>query len=258
MNDFFWIIIVIAIVGSIISGVRKKKAREEAARRAATQGQQQEQPQAPRSVPLSDIQKAFMMAQNSGQRPTYTPPPQAAPRPAYTPPKPVSQPAYEPVQATTYTTLEARMTAPMEARSTTPMEARSTAPMEARSTAPMEARSTAPMEARSATPMASRAMYAAQDIYGGSMNAVSREGTTDEEGSGSPFEALKVANLQSVTDADLETLTGLSAPVRPVRQAAPERPARTGLPRLFENKNEYIKAILYSEILARRTTGRRA
>ena len=223
MEYFFLIIIGIAVI-SMISGAAKKKAREEAARRAAQgqgqQGQEQPQQQAPRGVPLSDIQKAFMMAQNSAPpqvapRPAYTPP-QAAPRPAYTPPQPAPQPVYAPVQATQYATMEARTIAPMEARTT----------------------------------------YAAQNIYRGSMNAVSPEGTSDVEGSGPPLVAAKYVNLKRVTDDDLETITALGAPVRQGRKAASAKPASTGLPRLFGNKNEILKAVVYAEILAPKSSRR--
>ncbi len=253
MDDFFWVIVVIAIVGSLISSASKKKKQEEA-RRAA----QQRQPQQQRSMPLSDIEKAFMMAQpqnpqQSGgyaqPRPQYAPPqaahpyippdtyvPQAAQRPAYTPP-----PAY--TEATVYTPMQARSAAPMEARNNAPMQARSAAAVPPH---PMYANQTNLQTGISG----STAFTPLNTSYAGSLGTVTSEGSTER------LEGVKDAELESVTDANLETIVDADAPVRAIKQ--PVQPAaRKKMPlSLFENKNEYVKAVIYAEILNRKTSGR--
>lgn len=253
MDGFFWVIVVIAIVGSLISSASKKKKQEEA-RRAA----QQRQPQQ-RSMPLSDIEKAFMMAQQQNPqqsgyaqpRPQYAPPqaahpymspdtyaPQAAQRPAYTPP-----PAYTAPQAATYTPMQARSAAPMEARNNAPMQARSAAAVPPH---PMYANQTKLQTGMSG----STAFTPLNTSYAGSLGTVTSEGSTER------LEGVKDAKLESVTDVNLETIVDADAPVRAIKQPVkPVAHMETPLG-LFGNKNEYVKAVIYAEILNRRTTGR--
>lgn len=148
-----------------------------------------------------------------------------------------------------------------------PMESRMAAPMEARSTAPMQARSNAPMEARSAAVVSPHPMYTVvqpssgrklpSDFYGGSMGDLTKEGTRDEEGSGLSLETVRTGNLQNVSEADLETITELDAPVQPVKTGSAAASRKRMPLRLFENKNELLKAVIYAEVLAPRPTGGR-
>jgi hypothetical protein len=81
------------------------------------------------------------------------------------------------------------------------------------------------------------------------MGDIKIEGREDGEFGEKPLETVQVANLESVMDADIGTISDLETPVQSVR-TAPEKRASKGLPvKLFENKNEFVKAVIYSEIL---------
>lgn len=205
--EIYLIIIVFALI-SVISAAAKNKKREEA--RRSEQGQQPTH-----SVPLSDIQKAFMLGQNPAPQQAPPPPAYAAPRPPYAPP-----------QAAAYT--------------------------------PMQARTTDTMQARVSTSVPPQSMYTGpQDIYGGSMGAVTDEGRKDTEGEGLTIENARVFSVESVAGTGLKSITDIDRPVQPVRKAPAEQPVRNGLPiGLFDNKDEYFKAVIYSEILSRRSPGR--
>jgi len=240
--DFFWILIVIGVISTIISAVSKSKKREEERRK-----QQSGQPAPPR--PLSDIQKAMMMAQETAsQRPA------AQPRPAYVAPQPGAQP--NPVYALQYGAQPRPAYTPQQTAAYTPVQARTAAPMEARNIAPMEARTSAPMEARTAAAVPPHPMYTAPraagtlppDFYSGSMGAATTEGMKDDMEGGSPADFTR--NLQSITEDDLETAKPLNS------AASPSSQNRMSL-KLFEGKNEAVKAVIYSEVLARRSPGRR-
>lgn len=248
------VIIAFAVI-ALVSAAAKSKARGNANRNADGQGQ----PPPQRSVPLSDIQRAFMMTQENAPPPQ---PPQTAPRPVYTPP----QAAYTPMQTRTAAPMQSRMSAPMESRMSAPLESRMSAPMEARTSAavpshPMFGQQTAAQPDAFAARQQAFARTASpntlpQDFYSGSMGMPSREGIRDTEGDETPLVTVRNAAIESVADLDLETLSDLGAPVRSVRIAPAEKP-RKGLPvKLFDSKNEYVKAIIYSEVLARRTRGR--
>ena len=256
-------IIFIVVIGLISVIAKSNKKRGDANQDAESPPQ--------RSVPLSDIQRAFMMVQdNTPQqppqappRPVYTPPQQAAPRPFYTPPQQVApRPAYTSAQPAAYAPMQGRAVAPMESRMTAPMESRMTAPMESRMAAPMEARTYAAQPdafaaRQQAFNRATSSSTLPQDFYSGSMGTVSREGIRDTEGDETPLVTMRNAAVESVADVDLETLSNLNTPVMSVRKAAAEMPARKGLPiKLFENKNEFVKAVIYSEVLTRRLPGR--
>jgi hypothetical protein len=241
--DFFWILVVIGLISTIISAVAKSKKREEARRES------EGQPAPPR--PLSDIQKAVMMAQETAsQRPA------APPRPAYTPQQPGTQP--NPVYAQQYVAQPRPAYTPQQPAAYTPMEARTTAPMEARSAAPMEARTAAavPPHPMYSAPRAAGTLPA--DFYSGSMGAATTEGQSDNTDIDKPMEVVRVSALESVTDADLETAAGLNTPAKPLQQAAVSNPQPKREPlKLFDGKNEVVKAVIYSEVLARRSPGRR-
>lgn len=259
MDGFFWFIIIIAIISSIISAAAKKKKRDEAARRAA---QEEPEPQAPRSAPMSDVRRAFMMAQAAPPQAPYTPPrpayppaqaPQAPPRAAYPPPQAPPQPAYTPAHATVYTPMEPRMAAPMEARTVAPMQARTSAAAEERSASALPPRPAyTDVQSRSA---GGRPV----NPCAGSMENIAAEGYGDGEDDGPVLETVRVTNLETVSDADLETVTERVSPARPVKAVA-EKSSPGKLPlRLFKDKNELIKAVIYAEILAPRSqSGRRA
>jgi hypothetical protein len=138
--------------------------------------------------------------------------------------------------------------------------------MEARTTAPMEARSAAPMEARTAAAVPPHPMYSAPraagtlppDFYSGSMGAVTTEGQSGSEGSEKPMEILRPVAAQSIMEANLETIADLDTPQKPQQSAAATQPSPKRAPlKLFDGKNEVVKAVIYSEVLARRSPGRR-
>jgi hypothetical protein len=262
MDGFFWFIIIIAIISSIISAAAKKKKRDEAARRAA---QEEPEPQAPRSAPMSDVRRAFMMAQAAPPQAPYTPPRPAyppaqaqyvPPRAAYPPPQAPQappQPAYTPAHATVYTPMEPRMAAPMEARTVAPMQARTSAAAEERSASALPPRPAyTDVQSRSA---GGHPVNPCAD----SMENIAAEGCGDGEDDGPVLETVRVTNLETVSDADLETVTERVSPARPVKAVA-EKSSPGKLPlRLFKDKNELIKAVIYAEILAPRSqSGRRA
>ena len=205
--DFFLILVAVSVIGTIISAVAKNKKREEAR-------QDQEQQQQPRQRPLSDIQRAIIMAQETAsQRPATTQRPAYQPRPAYTPQQPA---AY----------------------------------------APMQARTVAPPEARNAAPMEARTMSAASNPYRGSMNAVTNEGRAGSMEGGKPADITR--DLQSITEASLESVRSVKAPAKPPQTAAPYSATTQEPLNLFKGKNEFVKAIIYAEVLKRRSPGRRA
>jgi len=212
--DFFLILVAVSVIGTIISAVAKNKKREEARR---------EQQQQPGQRPLSDIQRAAMMAQETAsQRPATPQRPAYQPHPAYAQQYGAPQrPAYTPQQPAAYT------------------------PMQARTVAPPEARSAAPMEARTGT-----------TPYRGSMNVVTNEGRGDSMEGGKPADITR--NLQSITEANLESVSGAKAPAKPLQTAAPYSAATREPLNLFKGKNEIVKAIIYAEVLKRRSPGRRA
>jgi hypothetical protein len=252
-------IIFIVVIGLISVIAKSNKKRGDANQDAESQPQ--------RSVPLSDIQRAFMMVQDN----TLQQPPQAAPRPAYAPPQAAQRPAYTPAQPATYTPMESRTVAPMQGRAAAPMESRMAAPLQSRMAAPMEARTSATAPPYSEQAAVQPDAFAArqqtfvretssstlpQDFYSGSMGSGSREGLRDTEGNETPLVTVRNAAVESVADVDLETLSNLDTPVMSARKASPEMPVRKGLPiKLFENKNEFVKAVIYSEVLARKTPG---
>ena len=243
--DLLWIIIAGSVILSIISAVSKNKKREEA-QRTAQAGQR----------PMSDIQRAAMMAQETAsqqpaapQRPAnaYT----AQPNPMYAQQYSAPRQPYVPQQNAPFAPMQPRNAAPMEARTAAPMEARTAAPMEARTAAPMEARTAAPMEARTAAPQTRPASPFGE--YVGSLGSLSSEGRADAMEGGKPAEVNR--NLQTITDADLGSLSSLDG-AKPLHTTAHAAPKHMPL-NIFEGKNEYLKAVIYSEVLTRRTPGRR-
>jgi len=235
--DFFWILAAIVAISSIVSAVAKNKKRAE----AQGEGQAGQRP-------MSDIQRAAMLARETASQRLDTPqrPMQAQqPNPMY------AQQYGIPMQSRNAAPMEARNAAPMQARNMAPMEARNAAPMQARTAAPMEARNTAPLQARPAyaTPPAATGLPA--NFYGGSMNVASSEGWSNNTDDDKPMELLRASEVESVSDTNLETGASKTLP-----SAAGKLQAQQSL-RLFDGKSEYLKAIIYSEVLARRTPGRR-
>lgn len=232
-------VVVVAVIGLISAAVKSSKKSSNT--RDSAEGQPQ------RSVPLSDIQRAFMMTQNSAPqpppqppvRPVYPPPAQTAPRPAYTP---AQQTAYAPMQARTAAPLESRMNAPLQARTAvaTPPH-----PMYAAQQAAPRPVYSPPQQ--TGDPLCAAATKPPLDYYFGSVGA-SDEGRGNAFIDEQPLESVR-ATVESVADMNLETITDLDSPVLSVRKE-PGKPAQKGMSmKLFENKNEFVKAVIYAEIL---------
>ncbi len=247
-------IILVAVIGLISAAIKSNKKRGD------TSGSAEGQP--PRSVPLSDIQRAFMMTENSALPPTQAPGPvyppsaQASARPVYPPQPP--RPAYTPAQQTAYAPVQARTAAPLESRMAAPIQARTAAavpphPMyAAQQTAPRPDYSPPQQTSDPLCPAA--ASVPPLDYYGGSMGSMTTEGRGNAVMSVQPLETVRAA-VESVADINLESMTDLNSPVLSV-QRPQEKPAHKGMPLgLFADKKELVKAVIYAEILTPKSTG---